>query len=280
MSRRILLASAGAMVLAGRAFAADLPSRAPPPVFLPPPPVFTWTGVYLGGQIGYAWANDPSDVVFSAPPPPPPPPAPPPPRRPPPPPPTASPPSIGNPFGYSPQGVIGGAHIGYNLQIQQWVIGLEGSVDGTSLSRSVFEPVSGFTVGTRSDVQGSIRGRAGIAFDRVLLYATGGVAFASITDNYTDTTGAITGSPGASSSFSKTRVGWTVGGGLEYAVTNNWSLRAEYRYSDFGRYTDFPFTAFTAELEIVRHHLTENQVQAGFSYKFDSLAPAPVVAKY
>jgi outer membrane immunogenic protein len=269
MSRRTLLASAGALALTGTALAADLPSRAPPPVYLPPPPVFTWTGVYIGGQIGYAWANDPSDVVFVpplAPPPPPPPP----------------PPPIGNPFGYRPQGVIGGAHIGYNLQIQQWVIGLEGSVDGTSLSRSVFEPVSGFTFGTRSDVQGSIRGRAGIAFDRVLLYATGGVAFAGITDNYTDVTGVVTGSPGATSSFSKTRVGWTVGGGLEYAVTNNWSVRAEYRYSDFGRYTDFPFAAFVPAggTLFVRHHLTENQVQAGFSYKFDSWTPAPVVAKY
>jgi outer membrane immunogenic protein len=268
MLRGTLLASVGAMALTGAALAADLPSRGPPPVFLAPPPVFTWTGVYLGGQIGYAWANDPSDVVFFAPPPPPLPPI--------------TPPTIGNPFGYSPQGVIGGAHIGYNLQIQQWVIGLEGSVDGTSLSRSVFEPVSGFTVGTRSDVQGSIRGRAGIAFDRVLLYATGGVAFAGITDNYTDVTGVVTGSPGATSSFSKTRVGWTVGGGLEYAVTNNWSVRAEYRYSDFGRYTDFPLAAFVPAggTLFVRHHLTENQVQAGFSYKFDWLAPAPVVAKY
>ena len=60
MVRRTLLASAGAMALTGAAFAADLPSRTPPPVFLPPPPLFTLTGLYLGGQIGYAWANDPS----------------------------------------------------------------------------------------------------------------------------------------------------------------------------------------------------------------------------
>ena len=60
MVRRTLLASAGAMALISAAIAADLPSRTPPPVFLPPPPVFTWTGLYLGGQIGYAWANAPS----------------------------------------------------------------------------------------------------------------------------------------------------------------------------------------------------------------------------
>ena len=77
----------------------------------------------------------------------------------------------------------------------------------------------------------------------------------------------------------KTRSGWTVGGGLEYAITNNWSVRAEYRYSDFGGFNDFSAKALFPN-SFVRHHLTENQVQAGFSYKFDSFAPAPVVAKY
>ncbi len=60
MLRRILLASAGAMALAGTAFAADLPLRAPPPVYVAP--VFSWTGFYVGGQLGYAWGKDPSTV--------------------------------------------------------------------------------------------------------------------------------------------------------------------------------------------------------------------------
>lgn len=54
MLRNLTMASVGALALAGSALAADLPSRAPPPVFAPPAPVFSWTGVYLGGQIGYA----------------------------------------------------------------------------------------------------------------------------------------------------------------------------------------------------------------------------------
>jgi outer membrane immunogenic protein len=257
MLRRILLASAGAVAIAGSAVAADLPSRAPPPIYLPPP-VFTWTGLYLGGQIGYSWASDPADVVFFTPPPPP-----------------------EDPF-LNLQGVIGGAHVGYNLQINQWVVGLEGSVDGTGLSSSAFDPGSGLTVGARSDVQGSIRARAGFAFDRVLLYATGGVAFAGINDHYTDVSGLVTGVPGTAEGISRTRAGWTVGGGLEYAVTNNWLIGVEYRYSDFGHYTDVPFAAFIpAETTLsVQHHLTENQVQARLSYKFDTWAPAPVVAKY
>ncbi len=57
MLRRVLLASVGAVALAGTAFAADLPTRAPPPVYVPPVPIFTWTGIYVGGEIGYAWGT-------------------------------------------------------------------------------------------------------------------------------------------------------------------------------------------------------------------------------
>jgi outer membrane immunogenic protein len=255
MRRQILLASVGAIAIAGSAFAADLPDRGPPPVYLPPAPIFTWSGLYLGGQIGYAWARDTTDFT------------------------TLDPALPFFSISHRPQGVIGGAHVGYNLQIAQWVVGLEGTVDGTSLSKSAFGPFSGITVGTRSDVQGSIRARAGIAFDRVLIYATGGAAFAGIANSYTDTTGLLTGFAGTSDHITKTRAGWTVGGGIAYAVTNNWSIRAEYRYSDFGRFSDYPFHTL-ASVPLAKHRLTENQVQFGFSYKFDTGGPAPVVAKY
>ncbi|MDQ6868595.1 MAG: porin family protein [Pseudomonadota bacterium] len=246
MRRQILLASVGAIAIAGSAFAADLPYRGPPPVYLPPPPIFTWTGLYLGGQVGYAWGNDPIDVVDVV---------------------------FGDNafFNDKPNGVIGGAHLGYNLQIAQWVAGLEGSVDGTSL-HGTRTSATGVTMSTRPDVQGSIRARIGIAFDRVLIYGTGGAAFAGIHNNYS--VGFL------SESDSKTRTGWTVGGGLEYAVTNNWSIRAEYRYSDFGRSPDFPFSSLTLGNVSFTHHLKESQVQAGFSYKFNSWGPGPVVARY
>jgi outer membrane immunogenic protein len=271
MRRQILLASVGAIAIAGSAYAADIPSRAPPPVYLPPPPIFTWTGIYVGGQVGYAWGNDnvhlagtiPSadeaevvpdgdEAVFFA-----------------------------SSFGSRPKGVIGGAHLGYNLQIGQWVIGLEGSVDGTSVSTSVIDPVSGILVGTHPDVQGSIRGRLGVAFDRWLIYGTGGAAFAGVKNQYTDTRGIITGVPGILEGITKTRTGWTVGGGIAYAITYNWSIGAEYRYSDFGRYDDFAFGSIVGVPVVprARHHLTENQVQAEISYRF-GLEPAPVVAKY
>jgi outer membrane immunogenic protein len=247
MRRQILLASVGAIAIAGSAFAADL---RPPPVYPPPPPVFTWSGLYMGGQIGYAWGSDPIVVasVFG--------------------PPNAF-------FNDKPQGVIGGAHLGYNLQIAQWVAGLEGTVDGTSVEGSRTSAGGFVTMSTREDVQGSIRARIGIAFDRFLIYGTGGAAFTNMTNGYS------LGFPFfQQETDTKTRSGWTVGGGLEYAVTNNWSIRAEYRYSDFGRSPDFPFPFITNGTVVFTHHLTQNQVQAGFSYHFNSYSPAPVVAKY
>jgi Outer membrane protein beta-barrel domain len=86
----------------------------------------------------------------------------------------------------------------------------------------------------------------------------------------------------ATANRSTTRVGWTAGGGLQYAVTNNWWVFAEYRFSDFGTLRDnnlgasLPAGAFFN----ANRRLQENQVQAGFSYKFDTYAPVPVVAKY
>jgi outer membrane immunogenic protein len=136
-----------------------------------------------------------------------------------------------------------------------------------------------------ASVQGSIRGRIGIAWDRALFYGTGGVAFSSFNTSITDTAGFFTGVPGTFANFANTRAGWTAGGGIEYAVTNNWWVRAEYRYSNFRHTTDFPFNAVlpTGGFLSVRHNLTENQLQIGFSYKFDWTAPpaaVPLVAKY
>ena len=139
------------------------PISLPPPVYVPPAPIFTWTGIYIGGQIGYAWASGNNNFTgfdpFFGP--------------------------LGGTFlsssaGGTPSGVIGGANVGYNYQINQWVLGLEGSVDGTSLSNTAvvaFPDGTSLTAHTKADIQGSIRGRLGVAWDRALIYATGGVAF-------------------------------------------------------------------------------------------------------
>jgi outer membrane immunogenic protein len=249
--RKLLLSSVALAAIAGTAFAADLPSRRAPPVYAPPPiPVFSWTGFYIGGQVGYAFGKDNAGIVATG------------------------------PYSTNPNGIIGGAHVGYNFSTQSLpmfggvfgsggVIGVEGDVDGSDYRRAIALP-GGATANIRNNIQGSIRGRLGFAVDRALFYATGGAAFASFNTNYLTALGG--------DSLSSTRVGWTVGGGVEYAITNTWSLRAEYRYSDFGSFTNFaPASGFG----LVRHHETENRAQVGFSYKFDTPAVlAPVVARY
>ncbi len=90
---------------------------------------------------------------------------------------------------------------------------------------------------------------------------------------------------GATDTFDTTRVGWTVGGGVEYAISNNWSIRAEYRYTDLGHFND-TLTTSTGAIAggpfTVHIHNTDNAVRLGFSYRFDAPPPPPppVIAKY
>lgn len=232
---RKFLLPAAALVAAAPAIAADITAPEPPPPAYTPPPLFTWTGVYLGGQIGFGWAKDTL---------------------------TAFP--LGFSTSFTPSGVVGGAHVGYNHQFNQFVLGLEGDVEGTSIDDTATAGLTFFR--TQIPVQGSIRARAGVAFDRALLYATGGAAFAGFDTSVS--------APGFVSQRSHAEAGWTVGGGIEYAVTNNWSIRGEYRFADFGKFTDgspFPFGLISA----VSHNVTENAVRAGFSYRFAPFPLAP-----
>ncbi len=273
MRRQLLMASAGAIALNGSAaLAADLP-MSPPPV-----PVFTWTGVDLGFQAGFAWAN--GNLNF-----------------------TGFDSSAGIPVDSSVisthNGAIGGAHLGYNYQINQWVIGVEGSADVTSsLNTAVFPAAFGgsyLSAATASNIQGSVRVRLGYAFDRALIYATGGVAFNDVKTSYLLTSN-NTGNAGinggnlvsGSNYFSNAPVGWTVGGGVEYAINDHWSVRGEYRYTSFGTVTN-PFIdggalastpGLTGSSLNANRRLNQNLVEAGFSYKFDFGNPAPIVAKY
>ena len=133
----------------------------------------------------------------------------------------------------------------------------------------------------QSDSQGSLRGRAGYAFGRLLPYVTGGLALSDQKTGYSWTypaTGELyTGSQGVSA-------GWTIGGGVEWAFANNWSVKAEYLHYDLGRNT-FATGALTPPAPLGSSHIvtTRNQgdlVRVGLNYKFGWGGPAPVVAKY
>ena len=264
MKRKRSLAAIALLLSSTSAFAADLPSRRAPPVFAPPPiPVFTWTGFYIGGQVGYAFGQDGHFV-----------------------------PTEGARFTGTDHGVIGGGHAGYNFSTQSvpvlgqvagalgglpviggyggagGVVGIEGDVDGSSYRGAVQNPITTTIVHTDIPIQGSIRGRVGIAIDRALFFATGGVAIGEIQHNYFAPTGVVY-------PFAPTRVGFTVGGGVEYAITNDFSLRAEYRYTDFGDRSDL-----VAGFVPVYGHTIEQMARGGFSFKIDAGGPAPVVARY
>ncbi len=202
--------SIGALILASSAQAADLGH---PPVYkapAAPPPAWTWTGFYVGGTIGGVFAhnsvsNDPASTV----------------------------PWLTTPINVNGGGVIGGLQAGYNWQVSQIVFGIEGDVSLTSLKQSASGPSFGLadTFSSRLSTLSTIRGRVGLAFDRALLYGTGGVAFANLKDQLADPTFPFTATPGSS------LTGWTAGGGVEYAFTNHWTVKAEYLHVGFSQRT-------------------------------------------
>jgi outer membrane immunogenic protein len=118
------------------------------------------------------------------------------------------------------RGLAGGT-VGYNYQISQAVFGLEGDIDWSDLSRN--GNCSAFSCETRNNWLSTVRGRVGYAFDRVMPYIAGGVAF-----------GDVKTSVAAIGDSSATKIGWTIGGGLEAAIAGPWSAKVEYLYVDLG----------------------------------------------
>jgi len=162
-------------------------------------------------------------------------------------------------------------------------------VDPTLLSRglSIAAPVPVTGVGATgsgavwSPLQASLRARAGFTLDRMLLYTSAGVAFGEFGANLqlfgTDQTLAPFY---AADQRTSTRAGWTLGGGVEYAVNPHWSVRGEYRYADFGRMSESPAATSMGAFYAADRHLDQNQVQVGLSYKFGEPVAAAVYAKY
>jgi outer membrane immunogenic protein len=250
MKKIALAAAAASMMLAGAASAADMAVKArPAPI---PAPVFSWTGCYIGAQVGWAELRDRQDL---------------------------SSPTFALPVDSTASGVKGGGHAGCNYQVSRFVFGLEGDIEDSDINNRyvIGFPFTNTTGTVKTDWQGSIRGRVGLAFDRVLLYATGGWAWARVTDTYCTLVGGVCaiGGPGFFDSISSTRNGGTVGVGLEYAFFNNFSARVEYRYTRFQDNTN-TLPNFLAPPGRSVDYLEENAVRVGLSYRFGG----PVVARY
>jgi outer membrane immunogenic protein len=254
--KKLLLATTIISGFTTAAFAADLPSRyAPAPAFAPVP-TFTWTGFYVGAQIGYGWEN--GDDIFIP----------------------NTPVDLGG--GYTAvfsgssngaEGVLGGAHVGYNMQMGNVVFGVEGDIEASNVetdatvSATFYGPRlgAGASATAQAKVQlnwaGSIRGRLGFAFDRLLVYGTGGVAVADLEESVSLVVPAFP-ALNAAASASDTVWGWTLGGGLEYAFTNNLTARAEYRYTRLDGLDERP--SFATDGDDPHLHV----VRVGASYKF------------
>ncbi len=216
--KRILIAGAFALAAGGQAFAADLP----PPMAPPPPrapatyvpitaPAYSWSGLYLGINGGYGFG-------------------------------TVTPCATCGTASFTADGFLVGGTLGANYQFGAFVVGVEGDVGYDSLSVSPFS-------GTKfsSDWLATVRGRGGYAFDRILVYGTGGGAFAPA---------AVSAGPFAGST---TMTGWTAGGGIEAALSQNWTAKVEYLYLDFP----------TPSLDGHTFTFTESLVRAGINYKFN-----------
>jgi outer membrane immunogenic protein len=243
----------GALIATAPAFAADMALKAAPP----PAPVWSWNGWYAGLNVGGSFGNASDSVSFAA---------------------------TGAPFGTGSSsshmdGVIGGGQLGYNWQSGSWLYGLEADFQGTGQRGTgsqggVIGFIAGIAVvpvtGVLSDQEkmpwfGTVRGRIGLlATPTWLLYATGGLAYAHISSNENFTIGAVT----ATSNFGTDRAGWTVGGGLEGVIGNNWTAKLEYLYMDFGTFNNtFPTIAPFPALALSTH-ITDNIVRVGVNYHF------------
>jgi outer membrane immunogenic protein len=264
--KRLLIAAGILALNAGMGSAADMrmPAKAKPIV----DPPYSWGGFYLGGNVGYGWGRATTDQTnttistattqlfrdF---------------------------PAAGLPLangallglpalGAFPQvatttasaatsgrarvdGVIGGGQAGYNWQFDRsWLVGIEADLQasgqrGDVTGCSVATCAAGSAFGSASHELkwfGTVRGRLGVLpWDRVLLYATGGLAYGEIESTYV--TG-INGLPLVGLSSSTTRVGWTAGAGVEGALDRNWTVKLEYLYMDLGRFGGGSGTGATA----------------------------------
>ncbi|CAL8973678.1 hypothetical protein RHODGE_RHODGE_00881 [Rhodoplanes serenus] len=210
--KKVLLASAAILAMAGVASAADMrmPVKAPPVIA----PVFSWTGCYIGGYVGGAWAD--GDVTawdlngYTA---------------------------VGG-WGYkADSSFIGGGTVGCNWQPvgSPFVLGLEGEIGYLSLEGSAYDPIlannGAVAPGVLSsakigDWYGMITGRLGYSWDRAMIYVKGGAAFVNVETAIYDGWGLQT----MAASASETKATWTVGGGIEWAFDLNWSIKAEYMY--------------------------------------------------
>ncbi|MGD0024190.1 MAG: outer membrane protein [Xanthobacteraceae bacterium] len=220
--KRLVLACVGVAALTGAAAAADLSRPAPAPYYKAPEayvPAYTWSGFYIGVNGGGGFGRSAWDSTGA--------------------------------FNLS-GGLVGGT-IGYNYQIGQAVVGVEGDIDWADINGTT---TNGCPLGCKtSDTWlSTVRGRLGYAADRFMPFITGGAAFGDIRATTPNFAGNST-----------TNAGWTVGGGLEFAIAGHWTAKAEYLYVDLGSFN----CGTSCSLAVTNNvSFRTNLVRAGINYRF------------
>ncbi|PWT84452.1 MAG: hypothetical protein C5B56_15585 [Proteobacteria bacterium] len=260
--KRLLLASVLALTGAETAAAADVPPEVIYPAGYPvgspvvPPivgPRFTFTGFYVGGTIGGAegsskYKETPGGAFAFSP----------------------SLAAVGT-SSAAPRGVIGGAEAGYNWQFGHVLLGFETDFSGWDMSASSGVALAFPTLNSTTTVSSSwlftARPRLGFANGNMLTYVTGGLAVANFNLSQSILLGGV--GPALTGASSTTEAGWTAGFGIQYAVTRDWGIKAEYLYVSFPNQSASQvvpgFPAFTGT---VTGNLTSSIARAGFDYRF------------
>jgi outer membrane immunogenic protein len=289
--KRLMGLLPGSLVIAAMAGGTALAADVPAPVYRPlvaTAPVFTWTGLYVGANGGYGWGRASSDLTetqvvtatvgpATA---------------------TATTTNVGSDKAKL-NGGFGGVQAGYNWQDNSFLWGLEGDIQSTgqrggvticpaAAGAAACTGVVGTTLATANySLQwfSTVRGRVGVTFDRVLFYATGGLAVGGIKTDITDGFVGLAppAFPVATSSSTAARAGWVAGVGVEGAIGGGWSVKAEYLHMDFGSVdrsasgtgaSSFTIGSTLTTLNIAltassHVRLTDDVVRAGLNYNFD-----------
>jgi outer membrane immunogenic protein len=226
--------------------AADLPVPGPAPVNYYRPALYDWTGLYLGGNIGAAFMRDNATLWTGAPG-------------------GVTTPINGN-IAVNPVGALGGGQVGFNYEFAPWVVGVEAMWSGAvSMSATNSASIPGVAFVTSSLTTNlfwlaSVTGRVGYAHDDLLFYVKGGGAWESV--KYLENVGFMN-MTGTQQTITDTRTGFTVGAGIEYGLTENFSAKLEYDFYDFGT-KNYNFNLATPLSISSQVH----QVLAGINYRF------------
>jgi outer membrane immunogenic protein len=276
--RRIITTAFGLIALAGAAqsaAAADLR----PPVVKAPVEVWSWTGVYVGANVGYSWGRSSTDLAVNTAP--------------------GGVPLYATSTAFDLRGIAGGVQVGVNWQSGIWVGGFETDIQGTGQKGSAgfacpatgcntsgavpaaARIVSG-TIEQKLQWFGTLRARLGVTITpTVLAYATGGLAYGNASANGTLSGVGAAGpvSTTISNDDSTTEIGWTAGIGVEALLAGNWTGRIEYLYLDVGKVSGATTLAANVPQVALAYtsRITDSIVRVGINYKFD---PGPIVAKY